>query len=71
MKKNGVQAELGRETGVPKQSLGTRGSSLKLRGKPCLFADFVGGDAVQGFMAFPRDGLEVVGVDGVISAFPQ
>jgi hypothetical protein len=40
-------------------------------GKAGLFADFVGGDAVQEFMAFYRNGLEVAGINGVIATFPE
>jgi hypothetical protein len=39
--------------------------------KARLFADFVGGDAVQKFMAFYGDGFEVVGIDGMVAAFPE
>jgi hypothetical protein len=36
-----------------------------------LLADLVGGDAVQKFMAFYRDGFEVVSINGMIGAFPE
>jgi hypothetical protein len=44
---------------------------LKVGGEAGLFADFVGGDAVEKFMAFYGDGLEVVGIDGMIGALPE
>jgi hypothetical protein len=36
-----------------------------------LFADFVGSDAIQEFMAFYWDGLKIVGVNGMIATFPE
>ena len=40
-------------------------------GKACLFAQFVRGDAVDGAMALDRNGLCVVGVNGVLLAFAE
>jgi hypothetical protein len=44
---------------------------LEFGRKSGLFADFVGGDAVKKVVAFYRDGLEVVGLYGMIAAFPE
>jgi hypothetical protein len=44
---------------------------LKSGGEAGLFADFVGGDAVQGFVALYRDGFRAVAVGKVVGAFPQ
>lgn len=36
-----------------------------------MLADFVGGDAVQKFMAFYRDGFKTVSKNGMLAPFPE
>src|SRR2546423_1701093 len=44
---------------------------LELRFQSCLFAELIGGNAVKYAMALDRNGLLLVGVDGVLLAFAQ
>jgi len=44
---------------------------LKFRGQSSLFADFIGGDAVKLSVSLDRNDLYAVGINGVITAFPD
>jgi len=46
---------------------GARGAGSELRRKPGLFADFVGGDAIDVVMALDGDGGGTVGEYGMVS----
>lgn len=53
--------------------MGEKGLTVrpKLRLQSSLFAKLIGGDPVQSPISFYRDGLFIVGVDGVVASFAE